>query len=548
MAVGASPPQVDFLSDQHGSTTILRDTLAAALGERYDDVRKIGEGGMAVVFRAVDRRLDRTVAIKVMSPSLREDAEARARFMREAKAAAALAHTNVVPIYAVDTMPDGLPYFSMQYVEGGSLEAVIAADAPFEPERVQSYLRQIAAALESAHRHGIVHRDVKPQNILHDVEGDRLLLTDFGIAKGTDESNTVLTAVGSLVGSPRYMSPEQAAGDPLDQRSDLYSMGVVAYEMLTGKPPFQADTIQRMIICHLTEPPPSLHEARADCPTALLDAVHRCLEKEAGHRYQSAGELLQHLDEIERAANASGPGATVRKAQGGGQKTSAFNRLHPLRRAQIILASALAVAGASVVLDASLLGGATLSVVFVAAAALVLVETAGRMWVDGFELAQLFSLSVEGPEHPSRDRREGLAAGPRSDAVRQSRAERALLLRAFQSLAKSEQAEFPRLRSTADRLFREIARTARELDILDKRIAGAVAEPTPGSPVRLRHRPEEFEEAQLRLQAELDDTMGALKRIREATADYASLGGTVGLDPIRESLDGALSAQPTERR
>ncbi len=513
---------------EHVNATELRDALASALDERYSDVEQIGQGGMAMVFRAVDKRLNRPVAIKVMSPALSDDVDAKERFVREARAAAAMSHTNVVPIYTVGTMEDGLPYFCMQYVDGGSLDEVIESDAPLSPERAEGFLRQIASALDAAHRQGIIHRDIKPQNILLEREGDRLLLSDFGIAKGVDETSTVLTSVGSLVGSPRYMSPEQAAGDPLDQRSDLYSMGVVAFEMLTGKAPFEAKTIQRMIVCHLTEPPPSLYEARPDCPAALLDAVHHCLEKEAGQRYQSAGELIEHLDEARRA------GASRQNIKG-----PLLERLHPVRKAQLVVLAAVVGGILTIALDARLLGGATLSAVGVTFAVLVIVETAAHMWVEGFELRQLFAFNPRGPEHPSRERREVVAGGVRAEVIRRCRAERALVIRAFQSLARSEQGEFPQLRSTADQLYREIAKTARELNILDQRIEGTEGEVSSTSPVAPTHQREEFEEAHERLEVDLEASIAALKRIREAISDYASLGGTVGLDPIRESLERA---------
>lgn len=524
----AVPTRNDLLAsvDSARDPVTLRYALAGALGQRYSNVVQIGQGGMAVVFRAVDERLNRAVAVKVMSPALSDDVEAKKRFVREARAAAAMSHPNVVPIYTVDAMPDGLPYFCMQYVDGGSLGDVIESEAPLPPAQVESFLRQIASALDAAHRQGIIHRDIKPQNILLEVDGARLLLTDFGIAKGVDETSTVLTAVGSLLGSPRYMSPEQAAGDPLDQRSDLYSMGVVAFEMLTGKAPFEAKTIQRMIICHLTEPPPSLHEARPDCPTALLDAVHRCLEKEAGQRYQSAGELIEYLDEARRA------GGSRQNARG-----PLVARLHPLRKAQLVVLAAVAGGILTVALDARLLGGATLSAVGVTLAVLVIVETAAHMWVEGFELLQLFTFNPRGPEHPSRERREVVAGGVRAELIRRCRAERALVIRAFHSLARSEQSEFPQLRSTADQLYREIAKTARELNILDRRIEAPEGEVISASRLSPARQREEFEEAHERLELNLEDSITALKRIREAISDYASLGGTVGLDPIQESLE-----------
>jgi serine/threonine protein kinase len=259
---------------------------------RYEVERLIGVGGMGIVLKGFDSELHRVVAIKVLMPHLANSAAARRRFAREAQAAAAVVHEHVIPIYNVETEGD-LPYLVMQYVPGKSLQARVDEDGPLEIKDVLRIARQAAAGLAAAHAQGLVHRDVKPANMLLEESVDRVLISDFGLARTVDDAG--FTRTGTVAGTPHYMSPEQASGNAVDHRSDLYSLGSSIYFMCTGRPPFRSESAMAVLnrICH--EKHRSLDEVNSDVPAELVDLVDRLLEKDPDKRIPHAAFVESRL-------------------------------------------------------------------------------------------------------------------------------------------------------------------------------------------------------------------------------------------------------------
>jgi serine/threonine-protein kinase len=252
---------------------------------------------MGIVYCARDKRLKREIAIKVLPPELSFRADIRQRFLREAETAAQLNHPNIVPIYTVEER-DNLVYFVMAYIKGDNLGQRLQQHGPIAPVEVRRILREVADALSYAHNRNVIHRDIKPDNIIIDDETGRAMVTDFGIARAlTDSGDSRLTATGMAIGTPAYMSPEQSAGDSaIDGRSDLYSLGVVGYQMLCGQPPFVANNTPSMLVKHLSEKPIPVDERWPDLPQDLSRAVMMCLEKDPADRFPSAAAFAVALD------------------------------------------------------------------------------------------------------------------------------------------------------------------------------------------------------------------------------------------------------------
>jgi serine/threonine protein kinase len=271
--------------------------LKEALGDAYTIEGEIGRGGMGVVYRARDERLQRRVAIKVLPPELAFSSEIRQRFTREAQTAARLSHPHIVPIHDVGE-GNGIVYFVMGLIEGESLAARIRRRGRMPAEDTRRIMRETADALSAAHAVSVIHRDIKPDNILLEGTRGRVVVTDFGIAKAMSAtSGATLTSAGMAIGTPSYMSPEQAAGErEIDGRSDLYSVGIVAYQMLSGVLPFNAPTVAGILMKQITETAPLLHENYPDVPEDLSLAVARCLEKDPANRWPSAEALRRALE------------------------------------------------------------------------------------------------------------------------------------------------------------------------------------------------------------------------------------------------------------
>ncbi|MEW5918463.1 MAG: serine/threonine-protein kinase, partial [Gemmatimonadota bacterium] len=283
-------PEPGFTSSS--SDAELRTHIERSLSSSYDLDREIGRGGMGIVYLARDKRLKRQVAIKLLPPELAFRSEIRTRFLREAETAAQLSHPNIVPIYSVDER-DGLVYFVMAYVDGDTVASRLHARGPMPPDEVRNILIQTADALAYAHERGVVHRDIKPDNILIEREDNRVMVTDFGIARAvTEGADSRLTATGMAIGTPAYMSPEQSMGErEIDGRSDLYSLGIVAYQMLTGDLPFTAQSTPALLVKHISERPPPVDERCPEAPPDLTRAVMLLLEKEPANRFPSAEAL-----------------------------------------------------------------------------------------------------------------------------------------------------------------------------------------------------------------------------------------------------------------
>src|SRR5713101_4733240 len=267
------------------------DLVREQLKEEYEILEELGRGGMAIVFKARERQLERDVAIKVLPFSLSFDKEFVERFQREARTSAKLEHPNIIPIYRVGKSGRVI-FFVMKFLRGKPLSSVLAARGTLAPAEIRQVLAQVARALAYAHRSGIVHRDIKPDNIMFDEHG-LAMVTDFGIAKAATGGK--LTGTGMSIGTPHYMSPEQARAQPLDGRSDLYSLGVVAYQCLTGRVPFDGEDSFSIGYKHIMEelptPPLETYDQRT-----LFEIIKRMMAKSSDDRFQTAEELVQALE------------------------------------------------------------------------------------------------------------------------------------------------------------------------------------------------------------------------------------------------------------
>jgi serine/threonine protein kinase len=277
-------------------------------GYRLD--QQIGQGGMAVVYRAHDSRLDRDVALKVLAPALAEDDSFRQRFIRESRAAAAVDDAHIIPVYEAGE-EHGVLFIAMRFVRGGDVRTLLDAEGPLSPERATEILSQAASALDAAHARGLVHRDVKPANMLLEASADRdrpdhVYLSDFGLAKGS-LAISGLTSTGQFLGTLDYVAPEQVEGRPVDGRADQYALGCVAFELLTGRPPFQRDQGMAVMYAQVSEPPPLLSSVRAGLPAGVDDILNRTLAKAPGDRYRNCREFAAELRRAFRLGAATPP-------------------------------------------------------------------------------------------------------------------------------------------------------------------------------------------------------------------------------------------------
>ncbi|NLZ93774.1 MAG: PASTA domain-containing protein [Firmicutes bacterium] len=265
--------------------------IGKILGNRYQIVEKIGDGGTAFVYKGVDNLLNRHVTVKVLRPEYVSDQDFVRRFRREAQAAASLSHANIVSIYDVG-FENGIHYIVMEYIHGQSLKELIESQGSLPFRTAAEYAMHIALALSNAHKHGIIHRDVKPHNILISDDG-RVKVTDFGIAQAVTAST--VTYNGAILGSVHYFSPEQARGELTEEKSDIYSLGIVLFEMLTGKIPFSGESPVSIAVKHLQEPFPDAQKINPEIPDALCQIIRKAVQKEPEKRYQSAREMADEL-------------------------------------------------------------------------------------------------------------------------------------------------------------------------------------------------------------------------------------------------------------
>ena len=318
----------------------LLDQLQGALGATYRLERELG-GGMSRVFVAEDIRLGRKVVLKVLPPEFVGGVNIE-RFEREIRLAARLQHPHIVPLLAAGSVGD-LPYYVMPYIEGESLRARIEREGELPLPEVLRLLKEVLDALQYAHLHGVVHRDIKPDNIL--LTAQHAVVTDFGVAKALSDATNDgrLTLTGVALGTPTYMAPEQIAGEPnVDQRADIYATGALAFEMLTGLPPFRGATVQAILAAHMSQAPPSLATLRRAISPALDAVVLRCLEKRPADRWQTAGEIIPHLDSI-AASGASAFSAAITPALVPSARVTTLG--HPLRVAALFTVASLAMLG-----------------------------------------------------------------------------------------------------------------------------------------------------------------------------------------------------------
>lgn len=458
-----------------------RERVQKAVGSAFEVGVLIGRGGFAEVFEARDRQLDRRVAVKVIRPDLEPSAELLERFQREARAMAAVRHPNIVEVYAVGA-GDGIAWFAMPRIEGESLRDLLDRERLLPIAEARRILVESARALAAAHRAGLAHRDVKPDNILLDGPERRVLLTDFGIVKALGEAESALTGSGMLVGTPQYMSPEQAAGDPVDHRTDVYSLGVVAYRMIAGCLPFDAGTTQAVLARILTQVPRPLWELRSDCPDDLVAVVGRALAKDPGERWGDLAEALEVLEGRKAAAplgsrigmdgwDRSAPSGTP--PQGSGHPETAAEPRRFRRHAAVLAVAWAAVATADAVV------GLAGSSAWVGVALLgYLAVRASRLWAGGHDWRELLipgavpGTSGRAAQPGTLDTAEG-DFGRHGSLVRASVKARAAILKAYAGMPHSEQMRLPALQETVERVAGRVKHLARKVVTLEERMADA---------------------------------------------------------------------------
>ena len=518
----------------------LHERLARALGAGYALEGELGHGGFAMVFAARDRQLDRDVAVKVLRPELAGMPDLRTRFRREAEAAARLRHPHLLPIYSVGE-DDELVYFVMPRVQGESLKARLARERRLAIDVARRILIEAAGALGVAHRAGLVHRDVKPDNIMLETEEARVLLMDFGIAKVVGR-NSGLTQTGSVVGTPHYMSPEQASGDhTIDHRSDLYSLGVVGFEMLTGAVPFDADSTAAILVKHVTAEAPSVSRARPECPPDLAAAITRCLLKDPAERWNSAGDLVRALQgESRRSTRGTRVSGTARLAD-------------PVRRYRLWGAGVLT----------AVLGGAVVDLVLhqilwaplaVVSGVVVLAVRYVSLWQAGFEWRDV--LRGRRTATPASDSLDSAELGEHLAGIQAARQDRVAIRMALARLPRVQRDRLALVNPAVDDLVAlatELARQLRVLerqldpgiDTLEARIQATRAEPdAPGRTQRLvvlEGRREALLGTEVRRQ-EVSDRLAAVLADLSRVRLEVERGRGEGLADVEAAINAALDS------
>ncbi|PYP47095.1 MAG: hypothetical protein DMD50_05555 [Gemmatimonadetes bacterium] len=507
--------------------------LSQALGSSYTLEGEIGRGGMGVVFNARDERLKRQVAVKVLPPELAFREEIRLRFVREAETAARLSHPHIVPIYSVGESPDGLVYFVMAYVDGESLGAKLKRRGRLPPDESRRIMQETADALGAAHAFGIIHRDVKPDNILLEGSRGRVVVTDFGIAKALSSTTggATLTATGVAIGTPHYMSPEQAAGDrEIDGRSDIYSLGVVAYQMLAGELPFQAPTVPGILMKHITERAPLVTDRRPEVPDDLAACVMRSLEKDPEDRWPTADALRRALEARSAtmhrprrssapspsrgvrapaplappplrgrgAGGAGGAGAAGRALDQRAQRVDRMRdrpRLAPSGEPEIVrelrsrFVTWASVCGSLFIIDVATGNHTPGWSLFVAAiwGGTALVPRYIRLWHAGYSWRDVFArppapdaiearLAAVGSRPVDLPRATTDEFGGHAEPIQQARSDRKAILRIVDRLPKSERKLLPDVVATADALLNRAEELARTLHAMSGSVdRGALA-------------------------------------------------------------------------
>ncbi len=529
--------------------TSLDARLARALGGGYELRRLIGRGGFATVYSAIDTQLKRDVAIKVLRPELAREPVMRERFRREAEAVARLRHPNIVPIYAVGE-GDGLAWYVMPLVAGESLRARLERETRLPVDLASRFLIEAAGALGAAHRAGLVHRDIKPDNILLDGDAPNVLLTDFGIAKALAGDTLVggLTATGVVIGTPQYMSPEQASGEAVDPRSDIYSLGVVAYQMLAGEVPFGGGTVAAILLKQVTEDAPTVTRRRPDCPPHLAVAIARCLAKSPDDRWSSADDLVGAL-------SADDGQETREVGRAGGAPL--FGVGDPLRRFRRLVLGSAAALIACLAID--VLRGAVLAVPLGAlVAAFVVAAQYGRLWTAGYGWRDVLASRPRAGQVPSPISLDSAEFGTHFVAIQQARSDRAAIVAAGQRVPKAERRGVTDALPTVDALLARAADAARHLYAFERQVDPGPAEierrlgatraepPSPGREQRLavlERRREAVRALETRREHTarlLADQLGAIGRLRAEVERAGDGGGPEVIEAALRSAEACL--------
>jgi serine/threonine-protein kinase len=558
-----------------GPDRSLAGRLGEALGTSYTLEGEIGRGGMGVVFQAKDERLKRQVAIKVLPPDLAFREEVRLRFLREAETAARLTHPHIVPIHSVGEGPEGLVYFVMAFIDGEPLSARLKRRTRLPAEEARRIMMETADALGAAHSLGIIHRDVKPDNIMLEGSRGRVMVTDFGIAKALSTSSAGgLTGTGVAIGTPHYMSPEQAAGDrEIDGRSDLYSLGVVSYQMLAGELPFQASTVPAILIKQITETAKYIGDRVDGVPDDLAGSVMRCLEKEPENRWPTADALRRALES--RTAPAYRPRRSTPTSRRGlappplpplpssvprsptiprrGRPTKAANKVTPATgEPQIVtgvrnrLVNWAGVTGGLILLDVVTGGhlnwlpiGAMVWGGFTLLPAYMRLWQAGYSWRDVLHRpvasdAAEVRLGLAGPGKPGQ-----LSApttgefGRQADKVQQVAGDYQAIMRVVERLPKSEQKLLPDVSATANALLKRAQELARTLHSLSAGVEDGAIDRLDARIATMTEMPES---------PERDRQLGLLQRQRQALGDLLQRRQV-----IEDQLESCILAMQTMR-
>jgi tRNA A-37 threonylcarbamoyl transferase component Bud32 len=522
--------------------------IQRALPDGLRLLRIIGRGGFATVYEARDERIDRAVAIKVLHEDL-GSASHRDRFRREAQLLARLRHPGIVPVYDVGEA-DGITWYSMPLVRGESLRARLER-GPLSIDEGRRLLQEIAGALQAAHVAGILHRDIKPDNILIDGETGDSLLTDFGIAKSITDGSTSLTATGMLVGTPQYMSPEQLAGDaPVTTRSDLFALGVVAYQAITGEKAFDAPALPLLIAKVIGEEPVPITWHRPDCPPHVARAVMRCLEKDAEARWESAaafGNALAGLDSEGPASEPTSPRESVVRRR---QMAAALDSRMASFRLALLAYSGLFLL--SLFLEASPYA-AGISLIVLATAAGHLLSLTGSAWVSGIDgnvfLRMAVGLRVPEIDAPTPSVTPEMGAKAARVLVAM-RTERRVLNAILLRLPQAELSRMPRVADLISTTVAEAEHAGVEIAAIDDRLAtmrtGANSQFQAGVSQREdASAASELRERRRRLLEALEESADALRglRLRIQSRGAFELGDS--LDTLA-SASGRLRKRPNE--